>query len=75
MQTEGSRMKMGIALEQDARRTPSALLATDDELNVPAQESIARLAYSYWEARGGGKGSAWEDWFRAEDELKRRNEL
>jgi hypothetical protein len=30
------------------------------------------LAYSYWEARGRHAGSPWEDWFRAEEELKRR---
>jgi hypothetical protein len=32
-------------------------------------EEIARLAYSYWEARGRQHGSANEDWFRAEREL------
>jgi Protein of unknown function (DUF2934) len=36
------------------------------------QERIAELAYSYWEARGRHSGSPWEDWFRAEEELKRR---
>jgi hypothetical protein len=33
---------------------------------------IARLAYSYWEARGRPDGSAEEDWFRAEDELRQK---
>lgn len=33
------------------------------------QQKIAQLAYSYWEARGERKGSAEEDWFRAENEL------
>ena len=36
---------------------------------VVAREEIARLAYSYWEARGYQGGSAEEDWFRAEREL------
>jgi hypothetical protein len=36
-------------------------------------ELIAVLAYSYWEARGPTNGSAEEDWFRAEREL--RNQL
>jgi len=31
---------------------------------------IARLAYSYWEARGCPAGSAEEDWFRAEQGMK-----
>jgi hypothetical protein len=33
-------------------------------------EIIARLAYSYWEARGCESGSPEEDWFRAERELR-----
>ena len=39
---------------------------------VLEHEEIARLAYSYWEARGSSPGSAEEDWYRAEEELKRR---
>jgi hypothetical protein len=38
----------------------------------PTHAEIARLAYSYWEARGDHGGSAWEDWFRAEKELRDR---
>jgi hypothetical protein len=33
------------------------------------QEAIARLAYSYWESRGGVGGTPEDDWFRAEHEL------
>lgn len=41
--------------------------------NHPAdREQIARLAYSYWEARHGQGGSAEEDWYRAEQELATR---
>jgi hypothetical protein len=32
---------------------------------------IARLAYSYWEARGREHGSELEDWLRAERELSK----
>ena len=32
--------------------------------------AIARLAYSYWEARGYTNGSPEEDWLRAEQELR-----
>jgi Protein of unknown function (DUF2934) len=35
---------------------------------------IAELAYRYWEDRGRPWGSSEEDWFRAEDELKRLRE-
>lgn len=41
------------------------------EMKAPAQEKaqIARLAYSYWQARGCPEGSPEEDWLRAEVEL------
>ena len=38
----------------------------------PAEE-IARLAYSYWEARGCQGGSPEEDWYRAEREWDERH--
>jgi Protein of unknown function (DUF2934) len=53
--------------------SPGAMLA-DDEVNAPTHVEIADLAYQYWESRGGQGGSPWEDWFRAEGELKRRVE-
>ncbi|MGA2271107.1 MAG: DUF2934 domain-containing protein [Bryobacteraceae bacterium] len=36
----------------------------------PSHDEIARLAYSYWEARGCRGGSSEEDWLRAERELR-----
>ena len=36
----------------------------------PSQDEIARLAYSYWEARGYAGGSSEEDWLRAERKLR-----
>ncbi len=33
-------------------------------------EAVARLAYSYWEARGYQGGSPEEDWLRAQQELR-----
>ena len=48
-------------------------------LRIPTHQEIARLAYSYWEARGceagcreAAHGHAEADWLRAERELKRR---
>ncbi|MFY9726465.1 MAG: DUF2934 domain-containing protein [Bryobacteraceae bacterium] len=38
----------------------------------PSHDEIATLAYSYWEARGRQGGSQWEDWFRAERDLRRK---
>ena len=68
-------MKAAKAL--DARKSPTTvpIMSMDDDLSAPAEEEIARLAYSYWEARGGHGGSPWDDWFRAEQELLRRREL
>ena len=37
-----------------------------------SHEEIARLAYSYWEARQSPHPSAEDDWFRAERELRAR---
>jgi hypothetical protein len=34
------------------------------------REAVARLAYSYWEARGFTGGSPEEDWLRAEREIR-----
>jgi hypothetical protein len=45
------------------------------EFSVSEQEEIARLAYSYWEARGGEGGSSEDDWLRAEQEVRRKREV
>ena len=44
--------------------------APPPRLASPTREQIARLAYSFWEARGRNGGSPEEDWFRAEQELR-----
>ena len=36
----------------------------------PTHEEIARLAYSYWEARGREGGSPADDWLAAERALR-----
>ncbi|MBZ5576886.1 MAG: DUF2934 domain-containing protein [Acidobacteriia bacterium] len=41
----------------------------ETDLSSRDASEIARLAYSYWEARGCQGGSAEEDWLRAENEL------
>ena len=49
------------------------LVPPAEEVRQPAHEEIARLAYSHWEARGRQGGEAWEDWLRAERELRERD--
>jgi len=46
---------------------PEAAYAVSAEVH----EAIARLAYSYWQARGCPIGSSEEDWYRAENELRK----
>ena len=45
---------------------PAAAAAVRD----PSPDEIARLAYSYWVARGYTGGSPEEDWLRAQRELR-----
>jgi len=47
----------------DSMRTAASALTVD-------REAVARLAYSYWEARGFVGGSAEQDWLRAEEEIR-----
>ena len=68
--------------ETEAAREPaprmSAKPAVEETAPLPAvvidlsREEVARLAYSYWEARGYQGGSPIEDWIRAENELRER---
>lgn len=46
-----------------------AVVAAPANMENPT-EAIARIAYSYWEARGCQGGSAIEDWVRAEHEYR-----
>ena len=62
-------------LDDEPGLVPAEVMALDDEVNSATEEEIAELAYSYYEARGFQGGSPWEDWFRAEEELKRRRGL
>jgi hypothetical protein len=63
------------AIAQRVKRTASPAekpleLAASVAVCGPSQDEIARLAYSYWEARGYAGGSSEEDWLRAERELR-----
>lgn len=40
-------------------------------LNENPGETIAKMAYGYWEERGGQGGDALADWVRAEEEYRR----
>ena len=42
---------------------------------ISAHDEIAKLAFSYWEARGCQGGSPEEDWARAEQEVRSRRKV
>jgi len=55
-----------IASPAEKPLVPAATAAVRE----PSRDEIARLAYSYWEARGYAGGSSEEDWLRAQRELR-----
>jgi hypothetical protein len=50
----------------------SESLQSEPDQAEPNPEEIARLAYAFWEERGGIGGSDQEDWLRAERVLRSR---
>ena len=77
MATQSSAVLNGTAGPEPAAPEPAsgtgvAETYPDGVDPVIEHEEIARLAYSYWETRGSSGGSAEEDWYRAEEELKGR---
>jgi len=63
-----------LAVTGSIEESPSANGGTIDLASLDLTGEIARLAYSYWEDRGGDGGSPEEDWFRAEHEVRVRAE-
>jgi len=56
--------------ETTPARTPAK--AAQAHSGPISQEEIARLAHQYWTERGHGHGKHEDDWFRAEQELRKR---
>lgn len=52
-----------------SKKSASSTVKTITTEQPVDQDAVARLAYSYWEARGCTGGSPEEDWFRAELEV------
>jgi hypothetical protein len=76
---ESQRQPVERAKARSARQRPGrpaettplpAAVASGEQF--PEYEEVARLAHSYWEARGCVGGSPEQDWFRAEREVKAR---
>ena len=56
--------------KESVSETPSSNSATGTAAEAIDRQAVARLAYSYWVARGYNGGSAEEDWLRAEREIR-----
>jgi hypothetical protein len=56
--------------KESVSETPSSNSAAGTASEAIDRQAIARLAYSYWVARGFNGGSAEEDWLRAEREIR-----
>jgi len=65
---ESARVTRPRTTRPAARHSKAETAALPTDKNA-TQESVARLAYSYWESRGYQGGDPVEDWFRAEQEL------
>jgi hypothetical protein len=52
-----------------SRKQSADVARSSESVDLVDPEAISRLAYSYWEARGGVGGTPEDDWFRAEHEL------
>jgi hypothetical protein len=61
--------RVRAAKHSKAVSTESVAAQIDSE---SPREAIAKIAYSYWESRGGRHGDALEDWVRAEHEYRQR---
>ena len=75
--TSHSRRTKAAASEPETTTAPAIEAtpqAAEPEIRIvePTHEQIARMAHSYWVARGQQGGSPEEDWARAEQELRSR---
>jgi hypothetical protein len=61
------------SVQREARRTSSgtANASLDQNRQDLAQSDIAQLAYALWEQHGRPDGTAAQDWFEAEAQLRR----
>jgi hypothetical protein len=65
-------MKKKTGKRTNGSDSPASADRSNFESPDLSHEEVARLAYSYWEARACQGGSPEEDWFRAEQEIQIR---
>lgn len=69
--SESTPSSLSAPVAATVESAPVAAERTPTSESQPSFDDIARLAYSYWEARGYQGGSQEEDWLHAEEELRR----
>ncbi len=66
---------MAVATKHTGKKVPIRHAHSfKEEPGEPDHDAVARLAQSYWESRKGEGGTPEEDWYRAEEELRRREQ-
>jgi len=60
------------AMAAAAGAASSAVGTFPADFTPSERDEVERLAYFYWQERGCQHGSPEEDWFRAEEEVRRR---
>jgi hypothetical protein len=67
------RHKVGLSMPDEPAITgEGGMKSMSTSARTATHEEIAKLAFSYWIARGYAHGSAEQDWLRAEQELSGR---
>jgi hypothetical protein len=69
----GSAGAAAARVVEHVKKAPKPIEPAGSSGSAPGPDQIARLAYSYWQARGCPEGSPEEDWLRAEAELHDQN--
>jgi hypothetical protein len=54
-----------------SKKTAVAEIAAEMKTATPIHAEVAQLAYQFWSERGRRHGSDWQDWLRAEQELRK----
>jgi hypothetical protein len=55
---------------EQVAESPATVPTATGDARAPTRDEIARRAFQLFEERGSEPGREWEDWFRAERELR-----
>ena len=66
----GTAAVAGVEPVAGGAKKPTSVVQSAISPAASGSDDIARLAYTYWQARGCPAGSPEEDWLRAESDLQ-----